>query len=77
MDFAKIFNGGFEQQLLMFNSSVMDYAEVINTYVYKRGMGAADFSFATAVGMFQSIISIILLVLLNKFSKKVTEVSLW
>ena len=61
----------------MFNSSVMDYAEVINTYVYKRGMGAADFSFATAVGMFQSIISIILLVLLNKFSKKVTEVSLW
>lgn len=70
MDFAKIFNGGFEQQLLMFNSSVMDYAEVINTYVYKRGMGAADFSFATAVGMFQSIISIILLVLLNKFSKK-------
>lgn len=77
MDFAKIFNGGFEQQLLMFNSSVMDYAEVISTYVYKRGMGAADFSFATAVGMFQSIISIILLVLLNKFSKKVTEVSLW
>lgn len=77
MDFAKIFSGGFEQQLLMFNPNVMDYAEVINTYVYKRGMGAADFSFATAVGMFQSVISIILLVIFNKTARKVTEVSLW
>lgn len=77
MDLAKIFNGGFEQQLLMFNPSVMDYAEVINTYVYKRGMGAAEFSFATAVGMFQSLISIILLVCVNKVAKKYTEVSLW
>jgi putative aldouronate transport system permease protein len=77
MDSAKIFNGGFEQQLLMYNSNVMDYAEVINTYVYKRGMGAAQFSFATAVGMFQSIISVSLLVFINKFFKKVKEVSLW
>lgn len=77
MDIAKIFNGGFEQQLLMFNPSVMDYAEVINTYVYKRGMGAAEFSYATAVGVFQSAVSILLLIVVNRIAKKFSEVSLW
>lgn len=77
MDIGKIFNGGYEQQLLMFNPSVMDYAEVIGSYVYKRGMGGAQYSFATAVGMFQSVISIILLVIVNKIAKKYSEVSLW
>lgn len=77
MDIAKIFNGGFEQQLLMFNPNVMDYAEVINTYVYKRGMGAAEFSYATAVGVFQSVISILLLVIVNRAARKFSEVSLW
>ena len=77
MDIAKIFNGGFEQQLLMFNPNVMDYAEVINTYVYKRGMGAAEFSYATAVGVFQSVISILLLVIVNRIARKFSEVSLW
>ncbi len=77
MDLGKVFSGGFEQQLLMFNPSVMDYAEVIGSYVYKRGMGGAQFSFATAVGMFQSVISVILLVLVNRAAKKYSEVSLW
>lgn len=77
MDLGKIFNGGFEQQLLMFNANVMDYAEVINTYVYKRGMGAAEFSYATAVGVFQSVISVALLIAVNKLAKKYSEVSLW
>lgn len=77
MDSAKILTGGMEQQLLMFNPSVMDYAEVINTYVYKRGMGGAEYSFATAVSMFQSVISIVLLFIVNKIAKKTTEVALW
>lgn len=77
MDSAKVLNGGMEQQLLMYNPSVMDVAEVINTYVYKRGMGNAEYSFSTAVSMFQSLVSIILLVTVNKIAKKTTEVALW
>ena len=74
---ANIFKGGFEQQLLMYNPMVMDQAEVISTYVYKRGVGAADYSFATAIGMLQSILSLILLVIVNKVSDRLTQVSLW
>lgn len=74
---ANLVKGGFEQQLLMYNPMVMDHAEVINTYVYKRGVGAADYSFATAIGMLQSILSLILLVVVNKVSGHLTQVSLW
>lgn len=74
---ANLFKGGFEQQLLMYNPMVMDHAEVINTYVYKRGIGAADYSFATAIGMLQSVLSLILLVIMNKISNRLTQVSLW
>lgn len=74
---ANLVKGGFEQQLMMYNPMVMDHAEVINTYVYKRGVGAGDYSFATAIGMLQSILSLILLVVVNKISDHLTQVSLW
>jgi len=77
MNSGSVIMGNFEQQYLMFNPMVMDVAEVISTYVYKRGMGAMQFSFATAVGIFQSVVSFILLILVNKASKKLTDVSLW
>jgi len=72
-----IIHGGFEQQLLMYNPLVMDYAEVINTYVYKRGINAAEYSFATAVGVFQSAVSIVLIIAVNKITKKMVDVGLW
>ena len=77
MNSGYIIQGGLEQQLLMFNPMVMDYAEVINTYVYKRGIGGAQYSFATAVGMFQSVVSITLLIIVNKTSKKLASIGLW
>ena len=61
----------------MYNPMVMDYAEVISTYVYKRGIGAADYSFATAVGVLQSFMSFILLIVVNRLSDRLTKVSLW
>lgn len=72
-----LLQGGFEQQLLMYNPLVMDYAEVINTYVYKRGLHAAEYSYATAVGVFQSVVSIMLIVLVNRISKKIAGQGLW
>ena len=56
------------------NSSV---SEVISTYVYKIGLKDAQYSFSAAVGMFNSVINFILLVLVNGISRRVSETSLW
>lgn len=77
MNSGQIMSAEFEQQFLMFNSSVMNVAEVIPTYVYKRGLAGGQFSFATAVGMFQSVISILILIFVNNFCKKTADISLW
>lgn len=77
MNSGGLIAGNFEQQYLMFNPMVMDVAEVISTYVYKRGIGAMEFSFATAVGIFQSAVSFVILILVNKTSKKLANISLW
>jgi putative aldouronate transport system permease protein len=72
-----IIQGGFEQQYLMYNPMVMNYAEVISTYVYKRGLQALQYSFSTAVGMMQSVVSIALLLTVNKVAKKLAGFGLW
>ena len=56
------------------NSNV---SEVISTFVYKIGMVNSNFGFSTAAGLFQSVVSFVLLVAVNKICKKVTETSLW
>ena len=77
MNSGNLLRGGFEQQLFMFNPIVLDVGEVINTYVYKRGIGSALYSFATAVGLFQSIVSVVLVVLVNRVTKKIAGFGLW
>lgn len=52
-------------------------SEIIATYVYKVGLINANFSFATAVGLFNSLTGMILLVLVNAFAKRVSDTSLW
>lgn len=74
---GKIMSVGFEKVFLMQNPLNLTTAEVISTYVYKRGLVDSQYSFATAVGLFNSIINIILLSTVNKISKKVSETSLW
>lgn len=69
--------GGFEQQLLMYNPVVMDYAEVLQTYVYKRGISHNEYSFAAAVSLFQSVISVTIILVVNKVFSKVTDTSIW
>ena len=72
MSIASIFNAGFEQYYMFYNSMVSDKLDVIATYVYRRGLGNGEISYATAVGMVQSIISLILLFTSNKLAKKAT-----
>lgn len=77
MSLAGVFNAGFDQLYLMQNPSVADVAEVLDTYVLRRGLLNGQFGYSTAVGLFQSIITLILIVSVNAASKKLTEVSLW
>jgi putative aldouronate transport system permease protein len=68
---------GFQKILLLYNSMNYETSDVINTFVYRRGILDADFSFATAVGLFQSAIGLILVVAANRVAKNYSETSLW
>jgi len=74
---GNIMDVGFEKVYLMQNGLNLTVSEVISTYVYKEGLVGADYSFSTAVGLFNSVINFILLIIVNKISKKATETSLW
>jgi putative aldouronate transport system permease protein len=74
---GKILSLGHEKILLMQNSLTYSTSEVISTFVYRRGLEQLDYSFATAVSVFNSIINIIILIMANSISRKVSETSLW
>ena len=68
---------GFEKVYLMQNDLNLLNSEVISTYVYKVGMISAQYSYSSAVNLFSTVINFILLISVNKFSRKVSENSLW
>lgn len=70
---------GFEKAYLMQNSVNLSYSEVISTYVYKQGLESsnADFSYATAIGLFNSIVNLVMISLTNFISGRLTDSSLW
>ena len=71
---------GFEKVFLMQNSLNLKTSEVISTYVYKVGIsssGTMDYSYSTAIGMFNSIINLILIATVNFISRRAGETSLW
>lgn len=74
---GSLMNTGFEKIFLLQNSLNASASEVISTFVYKRGILGGEFSFSTAVGLFNSIVNLILMCSVNLISKKVTEVGLW
>lgn len=67
----------FEKVLLMQNPTIYNTADVISTYVYRRGLQGAQYSYATAVGVFESLIGIMFLLLSNAISRKISETSLF
>ena len=70
---GSIMNAGFEQIFMMYNASVYDVSDVIDTFVYRMGLERRRYSFATAVGLFKSIIGFTLIVITNKISKRIDE----
>jgi len=63
--------------LLLYNPLTQDKADIIGTYVYRMGISGGNFSYATAVGLFEGVIGLILVTSANVLSKKFTESSLW
>ena len=77
LQLGSVLSVGYESIILMYNPTIYETAGVISTYVYRRGLQDADYSFATAVGLFQSVIGLILVTISNKLSAKFTEISIW
>lgn len=74
---GNIINIGFEKVYLMQNSVNLPNSELISTFVYKVGLSSGNYSFATAAGLFNSVVSFALLVTVNQISKRLTETSLF
>lgn len=72
-----ILDTGFEQVLVFYNPAVYDVADIIQTYVYRLGMGQMDFPLSTALGLFNSVVAFILIVSANQLSKKILGKSIW
>lgn len=68
---------GSEKILLMYNPLTYDTADVISTFVYRKGILEASYSYTTAVGLFNAVIAFTLLIISNNISKRVSETKLW
>ncbi|WP_438433314.1 ABC transporter permease [Gorillibacterium sp. sgz500922] len=77
LDIGGILGSNFEKILLLYNPLTYKTADVISTYVYRIGIGGGSFSYATAVGLFEGIIGLILVTAANYVSRKTTKTSLW
>ncbi len=79
MNFGRIMDIGFEKVFLMQNSLNRSSSEIISTFVYKVGLASSypDYSYASAIGLFNSLINLALILLVNQISRKLTKTSLW
>ncbi len=74
---GNLLNVGFEKIILLYNPSTYDTADVISSFVYRKGLIEFGWSYSSAVGLFNSVINLALLIAANKISKKISENSLW
>lgn len=74
---GNVMNVGFEKILLLYNPAIYETADVISTFVYRKGLQDFNYSYSTAVGLFNSTINFVFLLVANRISRKLTESSLW
>lgn len=72
-----LLNAGFEQILLLYSPAVYSVADIIDTYVYRSGLLSMQYSFATAVGLFKSVLAMILLLTANFVAHRLGEQGIW
>jgi ABC-type polysaccharide transport system permease subunit len=72
-----ILSVGFEKIFLLQNPLNLDVSEVISTYVYKMGLVSGQFSYSAAIGLFNNVVNIAVLLFVNQIAKKTSEISIW
>ena len=77
MQIGTLMSVGYEKLILLYNPVTLEVADVISSYVYRTGLVEGNYSFGSAVGLFNSVINLLLVFLANRISKKVSEISLW
>ena len=77
MRLGHVMDAGYETILLLQNNANLETSDVIGTYVYRRGLRGGEYSYATAVGMFQSVIGFSMVIMANYLSRRYSETSLW
>nr|WP_238404312.1 ABC transporter permease subunit [Paenibacillus paridis] len=77
LDVGHFMNVGFEKILLMQNNLNLESSDVISTFVYTTGILKGEYSYTAAIGLFNSVINLILLLMVNRFARKTSETSLW
>lgn len=77
LQLGQIMSVGFEKVFLMYSPAVYETADVISTYVYRKGIESSSYSFASAVGLFNSLVNFGFVFVANMICKKATDTSLW
>jgi putative aldouronate transport system permease protein len=77
LNMGSIMNVGFEKIFLMQNEMNITASDVISTYVYQTGLIRGEFGYATAVGLFNSVINLTLVIIFNSIARKIGETSIW
>lgn len=77
MRIGNIMSQGYEKTLLLYSPAVYETADIISSYVYRYGLERTNYSFGSAVGVFNSLINLVFLYAANRVSRRLTETSLW
>ncbi len=77
MSLGNLLNVGFEKVYLLYTPAVYETADVIQTYVYRQGIVSQNYSYATAVGLFNSVVTFVIVFISNRLSRKLTDTAVW
>lgn len=77
MQLGTVMNVGFEKVLLLYNSSTYSTADILSTYVYRIGITQMKYSFASAVGLFNNVVGLVIVLFFNTLARKLGDTSLW
>ncbi len=77
MRLGQMMNVGYEKTILMYSPATYETADIISSYVYRVGIQDADYSYSTAVSLFNSIINFIIIYVANRISRSLSDISLW
>lgn len=74
---GSVLSVGFEKIFLLQNPLNMDASQVISTYIYEIGLRGGQFSYSSAIGLFNNVINVVMLIIVNKIARKMSSISIW